>query len=285
MIQYRRENGDYWKLAQQRVMMWAAGISKNRTRFEKQVFQALSFSFPVSNFPQTIPSFTSFQTSRYRFGERQMGFTLLEVLVAVTIFFVVSGLLTSGVTQAFRISERGAVESAKSRDDAIRLAWFREAVGLSVADAELKERSFKGQARTFNGFTLAQLDGKGAAAGQYQWLIEFDAASGRTGLYYQVKRPARVGSLDQKFLVTDWSGSAGEFRYLDERGTWQNEWPPTFKSLSLDSKAQLSNTTLPYAVELRYGEAFLASSNMPQSIIVAIQDRSPALPSLREILQ
>ena len=62
---------------------------------------------------------------RRRCGRRIAGFTLIEIMAAMTVFFMVIGILVSGVAQAMRLAEVGQAETSYSRDAAIRLGWFR----------------------------------------------------------------------------------------------------------------------------------------------------------------
>jgi hypothetical protein len=234
----------------------------------------------------------------------------------MTIFFVVTGMLAGSVVQAMRLSESAATETSRSRDSALRFAWLRESVALSVAHAELKEQSFVGESRALRGYTLAQLDASGATTGTYEWSLAFDADRGETSLNYRVMRPLRLGAggslasfagvgrdslapalrsfgeakdgeAAQSFTVASWPGSDGRFRYLDENATWHEVWPPRgAASVNAGQSLRRTNTyvsPVPVAVELQTGSGSSASNR--DSVIIAIQDRSMPIPTLRELLQ
>jgi prepilin-type N-terminal cleavage/methylation domain-containing protein len=256
--------------------------------------------------PDQPPRYTTFSTGKAAMrAPRRLaaGFTLLEVLVAMSIFFMVSGILASAMIQAFRLSESAATETSRSRDDALRLAWVRETIGLSVANGDMKDKTFIGEPRRVSGFSLAQLDASGPPTGVYEWTLNFDAETGRTNLFYRVMRPTRLagpvglGGFDsqsqqvQAFPVASWEGSEGRFRYLDENAQWQDQWPPkSIATLNLatnqNAGRSLTNPLLPVAVELVYGGASTAANGAAaDSLIMAIQDRSRPVSSLRELLQ
>lgn len=221
----------------------------------------------------------------------QRGFTLLEIIVAMTLFFAVSGILASGVVQAMRLSESAATQTTISRDDALRLNWWRESVGLSVANGELKDKTFQGEPRRLRGFTLAQQDASDNASGQYEWALTFSPETGKTALAY-VKPPLANASLDGSTMltVTQWDGAVGGFRYLDGSGNWSDTWPargiatldlPRSTAARTHGAPAAAKALLPMAVEMTIG----TPSGGTSVVVVAIQDRSPPPPTLREMLQ
>ncbi len=213
------------------------------------------------------------------------GFTLIEIMAAMVIFFMVIGILVSGVSQSIRLAEFSQSSATASRDAAIRLAWFRETVGLLVTPAYSSEPqlqpNFAGNTRSLSGLTLQSLLSDSAGSGAFAWSLTFDPQTNETQLQYQAPLPKQfrlevgaVGAVgDSKtYTAFSWSGSNGRFRYLDETGAWQDQWPA--ESLGLAAR----DTTPPMAVGLEYG-------NDARMLVVAIQNRSYPLPSLKELLK
>jgi type II secretory pathway pseudopilin PulG len=214
------------------------------------------------------------------------GFTLLEVLTVMALFFMVAGILTSGVIQAIRVAEVGGVEAARSRDQLMRLAWFRETIGLTI----LPPNSIKvldpppplvGDVRSVSGLSIQPFESKSYAPGRYRFEIQFNPNSGETELLKSPPDKAFgenvVEKAQQRVVLASWQGSEGRFRYLGDDDRWHDQWP--IGGLQ-NAVKDYSRSQLPKAVEIRYGSN--ASAN---SVVVAIQDRALPLPSMRELMQ
>ena len=210
------------------------------------------------------------------------GFTLIEIMAAMVIFFMVIGILVSGVSQAIRLAEFGQTSATASRDAAIRLAWFRETVGLAVRPPYSSERqhqpNFAGNTRSLSGLTLQSLHSDSAGPGAFAWSLAFNPQTNETQLQYQALlskqfRLEVVALADSKtYTAFSWLGSNGRFRYLDEAGAWQDQWPTETFGVATQTN------TPPVAVGLEYG-------NDARMLVVAIQNRSYPLPSLKELLK
>jgi len=266
----------------QAVTRYDSRLAKARIILERQ---------PMSEFrnkPEPIPtrevSFASVG------GGAHAGFTLLEILTAMALFFMVAGILVSGVSQAVRVAEVGATESALSRDQAMRLAWFRETVGLTVLPPRRTNvpdpgPPLVGEARRISGLSIAVPSSPSRAPAPYKFEIEFSAETGesRLQLFTPTITPtpgvggAAVGAAAGAVLAS-WRGSEGRFFFLDEDNNWQDRWPVQTPTGAAKPNASVLVSDLPKAIELRYGAPV-------QSVIVAIQDRSIPPPSLSELMK
>jgi prepilin-type N-terminal cleavage/methylation domain-containing protein len=213
------------------------------------------------------------------------GFTLLEVLTAMAIFFMVAGILASGVAQAIRVAEVGGVETMRARDQLMRLAWFRETIGLTVLppnDLTLLDPPppMQGDMRQVSGLSLQPYQSISNAPGRYRFEIKYDPERGETGLY-MVSSGNDFGAEPNKpdLLLASWLGSEGRFRYLDDESQWHDRWPTTER---LNRGKDYKRSDLPKAVEIRYGGGAGIAAN---SVVVAIQDRALPQPTLRELMQ
>ena len=211
------------------------------------------------------------------------GFTLIEIMAAITIFFMVIGILVSGVAQAMRLAEFSQNSTATSRDAAIRIAWFRETVGLTIIPGYSPEPlpTFTGTERTMSGLTLQSLNTDSAGPGGFVWSLVFNSRTNETELQYQNKaqhtqqfrielNPA--GNINDTFTAFAWPGSNGRFRYLDEGGNWRERWPAEILG------AHAHDAKPPLAVGLDYG-------NDSRMLVVNIQNRTVPLPSLNELMR
>ncbi len=201
----------------------------------------------------------------------------------MALFFMVAGILVSGVSQAIRVAEVGSTEATNSRDQGMRLAWFREAVGLTVLPPPTTSANppppLIGDARSVESLSIAVPNARSRAPSRYRFEIQFDATSGESRL--QLRDPARdspVADGDATAVLATWRGSEGRFFFLDEDNVWQERWPVSPAAVVGRPRTALRASELPKAVELRYGSP-------AQSVVVAIQDRSMPPPSLAEMMK
>lgn len=212
------------------------------------------------------------------------GFTLLEVLTAMALSIMAAGIFSSALIQALRVAEVGSNETVKSRDQSMRMQWFRETIGLSELPANDpkvldREPPLVGDARIVSGVSLVSQYSRSSAPSKYRFELKFDAASGETQLLLADLTPlfADGARLGDKVLAS-WIGSGGRFRYLSDDDFWLDTWPASAKLLG---KTDFSHSQLPKAVELQYG----APDGTTRSVVVAIQDRALPLLSMRELAQ
>ncbi len=193
----------------------------------------------------------------------------------MAIFFMAMGILISGTWQALRLAEFERSEAVQSRSDAMRLTWFRDSIGQTVIPTdEFIVPPFTADAQHMSGTTGLSLTHPQGGPGKYAWELQYNAARAETEL-----RAAAGGNGGQGEKVSEkvfaWPGSQGRFRYLDEAGNWQDQWPPFGLN---PGKIDLPGyNLLPQAVMLEYGAD-------RRVLVAAIQDRTIPLPSLREIL-
>ncbi len=186
---------------------------------------------------------------------RSKGFTLLELLVAIAIFAVISGVSYRVLTSVLESRERVDAENRKWRTLAIALARIEQDLGAIRARP----------ARDSGGVVQPPLVGVQVPRGN-EGLITFSRA-GHTSESGLPGAPTRVGlrMVDGTLQYMSWpaldqaprtepevipllAGVHGiRFRYLDRTGQWNERWPaaPTAPG-TLDVAAQI----LPRAIEL-----------------------------------
>lgn len=195
---------------------------------------------------------------------RQQGFTLLEVIIAISIFALLglgtykmldSVLRTDEVTRAHERSlrELSRAFAAMDRD-------LAQAIGRSVRDPYGDERAgLLGELGAMDGLAAIEFtrsgwrNPMGLSRSQLQRVRWRLADKVLERVYWTVLDQA-VDSQPRVQKILE-GVTALEFRYLDERGEWQGQWPPA----QGNSTPEENLLRLPLAVELKlehehYGE-------------------------------
>ncbi len=149
---------------------------------------------------------------------RQLGFTLVEMLVVLLIVGMVSGLLFDGAAQLIGMQARLERQLISLRGEAMHADWLRQVVqGLQPDYADGKQ-IFKGSPRGFSGLTSNALSSGYGALQPFEVTLTHDRASNRMVLRY--------GSGSNTSVLLSWPGERGSLRYLDDRGGAHEVWPP-----------------------------------------------------------
>ncbi len=234
--------------------------------------------FPLASLPFPRISASPVRGRRRGLG-RVGGFTLLEVLAAMAIFFMAIGILVSATSQALRLAEIERSEAVASRGAAMRLGWFRDTLAQTRVPADDVQKPFKGTTRQMSGSTGLSLTNPYGGPSKFSWELSFNAGSAETELRVTGGGEQRFGKSFEGGpgeVVMSWPGSAGQFRYLDEEGRWQDQWPPF--GLNPGKPGLPGYNLLPVAVMLEYGAD-------RQVLVAAIQNRSLPPPSLKEMMK
>ncbi len=128
-----------------------------------------------------------------------------------------------------------------------------------------------GASTSLAGLSIAVPNSPSHGPAPYRFDITFNPDTGDSELKLKRDQPGL-----EPAVLAKWRGSSGRFYYLDEAGNWQERWPVSTPSAPVAPGRRES--PLPKAVELRYGDP-------PQSLIVAIQDRSIPLPPISELMK
>ncbi len=174
----------------------------------------------------------------------QRGFTLVEVLVALTITAAIAALLLALGTQAGGVRVRLALRGAQAERADLGAGWFRGSIeGLHQGDQQ--ESWAKGGPGRFTGVTLSPLDGEIGARSTLDWSIQADA-SGEALIWRSAG--------GETWLVHRWRGVGARFAYLGPDLQWFDSWgspgDPGDPSLSPGR-----TPPPPRAVRLWFGEA------------------------------
>lgn len=148
----------------------------------------------------------------------QPGFTLVEMLVVLIIVGMVSGMLFDGAAQLMSMQARLERQLTAVRGDALHADWLRQLVQGIQPDYPGGKQIFKGSVREFSGLTTTPLSAGYGALQPFTVTLTRDAANGRMLLAY--------GQGSETSLLLSWTGGRGGLRYLDDRGSAHEDWPP-----------------------------------------------------------
>jgi len=165
---------------------------------------------------------------------RQRGFTLVEMLVALTIFALMSVLAYRGLNAALQTRAHLTEDNRRWRDVALTLAQLEQDMGLAV----------NRPARGSGGLPLPALVGNAQAFGANDAQLSFSrmGMAWQTGVLADVQRHGyrlNNGTLEQLvWPVLDQAPRSEpavqpllervrrfDLRYLDGSGNWQSRWP------------------------------------------------------------
>jgi general secretion pathway protein J len=165
---------------------------------------------------------------------RQRGFTLVEVLVALTIFALMSVLAYRGMTAVMQTREHLTEDNRRWRDIALTLAQLEQDMNL-VVDRPVRDSG---------DLPLPALVGNPQALGSHEAQLSFSrmGMAWQSGVLADVQRHGyrlNNGTLEQLvWPVLDQAPRSEpavhallervnrfELRYLDRAGNWQPRWP------------------------------------------------------------
>jgi prepilin-type N-terminal cleavage/methylation domain-containing protein len=238
----------------------------------------------MRKFSLSIPSSHSFSVAleqrrpfpaacAHSFRHSQSGFTLIETLATLTIFAIVMALLSTSLFQVARLAELSEQQTTQSRDDVIRLAWFKSTINAGVTDWAGGKHLFQGNARQVSGLTTRPLGTQYTGRTAFEWRLVYNATNGMTELRYRetaITAPAwqdRPAAID--IVTHTWAGNRGRFTFLQETGDFNETWLPI-----LDPK--LGTPALPVGVMLEFGDT-------AQVAFITIADRSPPILRAKDI--
>lgn len=180
-------------------------------------------------------------------AERQLrGFTLLELLVALIVFAVMSTIAYSGLNQIFAVRERIEAENRKWRELTLVLGRMEEDIAQAVS-RPVRDSFGTTKAPLLGHAQLVGVDdanlslvrmGAGGSTGVASDLtrVGYRLREGRLELllWPSLDLPPRTGP-NVHVLMSDIKGF--ELAFMNEQGAWENKWEPA------------DNKTLPRAVQ------------------------------------
>ena len=163
-------------------------------------------------------------------ARRDHGFTLLEMLVTLVVVSMVAGLLGQALFQLSRIERLLEGGQLSSMANAVRANWIRSALeALLPGEPDSRER-LTGSERELEGLSadVPMLPAPGLA--QLHLRLAFDATAGATQLQLLDSFATQALGASAPVVLLSWPGREGRFRYLDDAGVWQDNWPVALKA-------------------------------------------------------
>lgn len=154
------------------------------------------------------------QLKRVVMRANQQGFTLLELLVVLTLVAAIAGLFLDPIARVYDLRSRLTAFIDKAADNILPPSWFQKTVkGLYVG-----EEKFEGTAKRFSGETIASFDEMQGVPMPFAWEIEHNTDTDISHLSY-------VNAEEEPSPVLVWKGDSGQFTYYDPKDEkWVDEW-------------------------------------------------------------
>ncbi len=150
---------------------------------------------------------------------KNMGFTLLEILVVLVILGMISGLLLQGLGFTFIQRDRILNQLDKVQTSTLQEWWFRkscESIILPVAKDLEAKLDFKGNSSSFSSITLFPLDAYMGMPARVDWWL--DTNDQTVSLYYK-------GVNSDRWPIGTWVSETAHFSYRDNKNDWHEQWP------------------------------------------------------------
>ncbi|MBV8502052.1 MAG: type II secretion system protein [Paucibacter sp.] len=147
----------------------------------------------------------------------QRGFTLMEMLVVITIAGLVTTVLFQSLSQVYGLQDRLGLQLQHSQGGAMQLDWYRQIVQQLQPDVPDSAGRLRGQSREMSALGLDPLSSQ---PGQPQLMkLRLDVGRKRVRLLWRAGEGREVP-------LGEWEGlSDAEFVYLDEQGVRHSRWP------------------------------------------------------------
>ena len=151
-------------------------------------------------------------------GPRQIGFTLIEVLVVLILFSLIGGVLFQALERTYRLEERFGTELFNVQQGQMVTEWYRQTVQGLYPDSPGGHNLVRGTDREYSGLSSNPLSNEYGAPTPISWKIRSNQQTGGTELVYLEGK--------QISSILAWHGINAKFIYFDEKQTPHERWPP-----------------------------------------------------------
>ena len=189
---------------------------------------------------------------------RQIGFTLVEILVVLTLLSAIVGLLAQSFSVFYKAYlQTDALESDIVREELVS-HWFRDNISGAIPSKDPSFR-FTGDNRKITFTSVDSLKGPQGKIKRTSWIISMEGES--STLLYEENN-------EQPIPLMVWQNRKAGFYFRDESTDWIKFWPPE------ESKAGM----LPRRVKLKI------QGDAESEIFVAINTRRTPRYDYRDLL-
>jgi general secretion pathway protein J len=148
------------------------------------------------------------------------GFTLLEVIVVLTITSLISAILMQGLSLILDTQSRVSTTIASNRSKNLEYNIIKTPIEALIPDYLGGKNMFQGKDQVLSGLTLQPLRGLNMAPTAFKLSLEYFSQRDSTALIY---KEANFKPIE----LTSWKGKKGQFLYLTNKGNWENSWKTT----------------------------------------------------------
>lgn len=178
-----------------------------------------------------------------RIRSRQVGFTLIEVLVVLILLALVSGILFQALERAYRLQNRFGTELFKVQQGQMAADWYRQTVQGLYPDQPEGPNMFRGKGQEFSGLSSNPLGERYGTPTPFAWKIRDGQEDGTTELVYREDK--------KETPVLIWRSNTAKFIYIDALQAAHDSWPPPLGLFTqLPSQIQLVTSHLGAPVNL-----------------------------------
>ncbi len=156
--------------------------------------------------------------SKFRSRLNQAGFTLVEVLVVLTMVALISSVLFQALERSYRLQDRFGEELFSVQQGQMATDWYRQTVQGLHPDYPDGADVFQGAVQEFSGLSTNPLSDDYGVPTRVIWKLRRSALSGLTELVYVDKK--------QETPILSWRSRDAKFVYLDDGHIAHDRWPP-----------------------------------------------------------
>ena len=159
---------------------------------------------------------------------RHEGFTLVEVLVALSITSLIAALVLQLMVQGARLEIQAGRSLADGAPQSIREIWLRDALSAVLVSPADHPAAFTGDAARMEFDTPDAVVPLGPRYGRMAFELR-PQSGGSTQLFAVPPLTGPAANADTSgsgLLLAHWPASAVRFRYRDAAGSWHDVWPP-----------------------------------------------------------
>lgn len=186
----------------------------------------------------------------------QQGFTLVEVLVVLSLVAMIGSVLFQVLERSYRLQERFGVELFSVQQGQMAVSWYRQTVQGLHPDYPDGANIFQGGPTEFAGLSTNPLSDDYGSPTRITWKLRSGATTGVTELLYVDRQ--------QTTPLLGWRTTEARFVYLDDQQLPHDSWPPP---LGLFPQ-------LPRQIQLRTADA-------GEAVVVVAGPMGPTAPPLR----